>query len=145
MFCLTKQQEAEKTEIAKRLRAAYDELTGATNAFNLIADEARTFAGSIGSDARSAYDEKSERWQEGDAASDADAWIQTFEEIEGELDDAEEYDESKIDAFENLEHNRPFRTARKPKAKPAADEINPNDAESARRDRGLPARDGTGS
>lgn len=109
-FCLTSEQVKQRAEIARQLRNAYEELGAAVRAYNLVVVGAKAFADEVASDAQSAHDEKSERWQESDAASEVTDWIQEWENLE--LEEIDEPDESAVDSFESIDDHRPMRKAR---------------------------------
>lgn len=113
-FNLTKEQCDERRDIVAKLRAAHDELTAATIAYNEALSEMCDFVEAVANDQRSAFDEKSERWQESDTGQEVDEWIQSFENLEAP-DQLDEPDETFIDDFENVEDRRPMSRPRKSK------------------------------
>jgi hypothetical protein len=104
-FKLTKDQITERAALAADLRRQGDALaaaivafntafgpvaellTGAAAAYNQSLGSARNFAYAIAEEARGEFDDKSERWQEGDKGTEADAWIQQWE--DASLDDVD--------------------------------------------------------
>jgi hypothetical protein len=103
-FKLSKQQLAQRDALAADLRqqatvlntaiAAFNRgvaplaqaVTTATDDYNQMLDTARTLANDIAETARRKFDEKSERWQDGDRGIQIRTWIEQWE---MSLDDVE--------------------------------------------------------
>jgi hypothetical protein len=62
----------------------FDTVQGAINAHNEAGEALVETLEGIGSDQRSEYDDKSEKWQEGDRASSINEWIEKFEDAQFE-------------------------------------------------------------
>jgi len=123
-FKLTKADEARRDALIEKLEAARGVVADEVEAFNtdradrlLVVDaavvaynelleEVRGFVSDLASEHREAYDEMSEKWQEGDKASSVDEWISDFESVELddiELDLPEPLDEPTMEHNEALE------------------------------------------
>lgn len=104
-FKLTKQEDARKSELEQELEqlvsAATDGLAELQEKINELVeafnsecvtplgdkmDEARGFVEDIHSERQGDYDDKSERWQEGDRGQAAYEWLQTWENVVSDLD-----------------------------------------------------------
>ncbi len=97
MRSLTKEEMKQKAAIAVKLAslredaetalgiyeedcgAAFGKLEAAVNLLNEALEEAELFAEDIASDRRGDFDEKSEKWQEGERGSAAEEWISQWE------------------------------------------------------------------
>lgn len=107
---LSKEQIKARDEIAAKLRAAQDEVEAVINeanqqiqVYNTLLEEARTWSSDVGSEIRSFFDEKSEKWQEGEAGSATDSWAQEFEDFDpSTIDEIDEPDFAAPDDMENL-------------------------------------------
>lgn len=66
---------------------AWRELEDAVTDYNGALSDARDFVERVKDEFTSEYDEKSEKWQEGDKGTAAREWIDSFDNVE--LDDAE--------------------------------------------------------
>jgi hypothetical protein len=64
------------------LRAAPAALNSAIRTRNLVAQEAAAFAETVHDRLRDEYDEKSERWQEGDAGQEASSLIDEWDNVD---------------------------------------------------------------
>jgi hypothetical protein len=115
-FQLTKDQIAQRTALLARMQAAHDELTGAVVNYNQELAALRDFCNEISEENRSAFDEKTERWQEGDKGQEIDEWIQQWENLDLP-DDLDEPDESCFSAVEEIDDRRPMRAKRTRAAK----------------------------
>jgi hypothetical protein len=71
------------SELLSKLKAAPEDLNEAIRNYNLVLLEAGSFVQAIGEDFRAAFDEKSERWQEGEAGQEAESFISEWESFEG--------------------------------------------------------------
>jgi|SRR5215467_830978 len=85
------------TEYNDALEALWEEKIGpALEAYNEAVDAANQWRGDIASDMQNYYDERSEKWQEGDkgsAYSDwKDEWSEEFDQVELDKPDAVECD-----------------------------------------------------
>lgn len=63
------------------------EATAAIDTHNEARAEAAEWLTDLANDRRAAFDEKSERWREGEAAEAADAWISSIEDAANGLDE----------------------------------------------------------
>lgn len=122
---LNKEQTAQHTKLSEVLHDAHEELDGAikkynekvavafseleslVDTFNAKITTANDFIGEVHSEQESFFDEKSEKWQEGDIGSAYTDWMSTWElEIEAiELDNPGELETPDIDieSFDGLE------------------------------------------
>lgn len=69
-------------EYRDAVRAAQDTLETKVAAYNEVLQEARGFVEDIASERRGQFDDKSEKWQEGDKGQAAGEWIDAFEQAE---------------------------------------------------------------
>jgi peptide subunit release factor 1 (eRF1) len=100
-FKLNKTEIKQHQDLSAALRAAFDEITAATIAFNEAIGNARDFASRVAGEREENIGNKSEAWQEGDRGQAAQAWVESWAECDlGEMD---EPDESIVEAFEQLE------------------------------------------
>lgn len=78
----------------EKLKAAIAEAWGdfeiAQSAYNGALEHARDFANEIADEAESAFNERSEKWQEGDAASAVRDWIGEWQDFDAEESTVEE-------------------------------------------------------
>lgn len=104
-FKLSKKEEAQRLELAAELRSAgkllnekiaelnetlgplWDALSEAQASYVEKLEEVNSFIEEIASASRSEYDERSERWQEGDTGSAALAWLEAWEGISLEYEE----------------------------------------------------------
>jgi len=104
-FKLTKAQIADREQLVTSLRekgealnaaiVTFNEtvagqgeaLTTAIQTYNEQLEEARSFVGTIAEDMRGEFDEKSEKWQEGDKGQEVQAWVEAWEGVD--LEDVE--------------------------------------------------------
>lgn len=70
-------------ELLSICRRAPDDVNEAIRAYNLALSKAEAFATGVAEDLRSDYEEKSERWQEGEAGQQANDFIEEWEGFEG--------------------------------------------------------------
>jgi hypothetical protein len=70
-------------ELLSFCRHASADVNEAIRAYNLSLLKAESFASTVAEDFRSAYEEKSERWQEGEAGQEAVSFIEEWEGFEG--------------------------------------------------------------
>lgn len=96
----------------ERVAAAHSELAPFVEAFNEAVTKANDFRESVHSDQQAYFDEKSEKWQEGDAGSAYSDWMSQWDEAaieEVELDDAPEMDtpDLELNGFDQLETECP--------------------------------------
>lgn len=99
-FKITKAQIAERDALVTDIRAKADALEAAITAYNdgieklatalseaaeeyngALAD-VQDFVSGVAEDGRAEFEEKSERWQEGEKGQYADAWLQQWESLE---------------------------------------------------------------
>lgn len=126
MKALDKEQEKKKGELVDAIRSAHAELETAIKAFNETVETAKdevqgklntlnekiTEAGewteSIASDMDSYYEEKSERWQEGEKGQEYSAWKEEYENFSADSVDVDFPDDIEVpdctvgDDLENL-------------------------------------------
>lgn len=94
---LTKAQEKSQAEVAEALEvaakavrerfaallallaSAADPVNESIRAYNEALVAAEAFVTAIAEDGRSAFEEKSERWQESDTGQEVDSWVQEWE------------------------------------------------------------------
>ena len=123
---LTKNQIAQHTKLSAELHLAHDELEGAITKYNekvaaafaelepVVAAlnakifDANTFTKEIHDEQQSFFDEKSEKWQEGDAGSTYTDWMNTWEvsdleEVELDIPGELEMSEIDVETFDWLE------------------------------------------
>jgi hypothetical protein len=99
---LSKEQEKEKAELVDAIRAAHTKLEDALGVFNarLVEEqgdvqekldalnaklqEASEWAEGVVSEMQDYYDERSEKWQEGDDGQNYDAWKDGYEDLDFE-------------------------------------------------------------
>lgn len=127
-FKLTKQEQQTQKELADAARQEHSDFETAVEEYNEAieakADAVReafekyqtscealkAFADDIANERRTEYDEKSEKWQESERASNVEEWISSFENFDTDLDDFEIPDAldagnaDVVDNFENLEN-----------------------------------------
>jgi uncharacterized protein YukE len=86
-------------EFNAKVAAAYAELEPHVSDFNSEVEKANSFMGEVYADQESFYDEKSEKWQEGDAGEAYRSWMEQWEQVieEMELDVPEELGEPDVD------------------------------------------------
>lgn len=90
----------ERAEIAFAVCTAADAHSDAVNAYNDVMTEAKEFVEEVASRLREVYDNRSEKWQEGDKGQSADAFIQTWESFSP--DEESELEGNVADEFERL-------------------------------------------
>lgn len=98
-FKLTKMQQNEKAALAIRLNEAASTFEDARLEYNDVLGLVRDFMTEVHDVAEEAYEEKSERWKEGDRGAATQAWIETWN-----TDDLEDIEETnfEISSFEEL-------------------------------------------
>lgn len=122
---LNNQQSAQRSDLVAQLRAAHESLEKGLTTFNQVwrkqwaavealADtynsavrDANTFIDEMGSEARDAFDSRSERWQESDTGVAVEDWIAEWEnaaigEIELEEPEDVELDDDAPDQLDEL-------------------------------------------
>ena len=90
----------------EKVKALFAEiLQPEVDAFNKAKDDATTFLQEIHGEQESFYDERSEKWQEGDAGSSYQDWMGTWElEIEElELEEPTPFEEPTLDGVDEFE------------------------------------------
>jgi chromosome segregation ATPase len=118
---LSKEQLKERGELADKIRKAQreieeqrgvvdeaiSELNTKISDYNDLVGEAQTWAEDIGTEARDAWNEKSEKWQEGDSGQAVDDWIRDYEhfnpEVEEEVELATAFIFSAADDLEGID------------------------------------------
>jgi len=116
---LTKAQEAKRDDLVKRLneakadvQATYeqmasfisDDLNGKIAQYNEIVGEVESFRDELVSDMEYYFDDKSEKWQEGDSGSEYQEWKNSWEGLDvTEVDTVTVPDELTMDHAEELE------------------------------------------
>lgn len=80
-FSLSKHQIVEFDKHQAALTMAHETLTAAIDAYNAVVEDAEAFITGVAEDFRSAWDEKSERWQESDRGQEVGEFIETWEAI----------------------------------------------------------------
>lgn len=68
-------------ELLSKLEAAPEDLNEAIRLYNAVLAKAQVFSSALAETFRESFDEKSERWQEGEAGQSADSFIQEWEEF----------------------------------------------------------------
>ena len=97
--------EAAKSKVEAILNEAKSEIEDIVNNANTLRDEIYGAFDDLVNEAQSYYDEKSEKWQEGDNGQQYQNWIQKLEEIRDEIGDdiSVDLDESvDLEAFDNI-------------------------------------------
>jgi uncharacterized coiled-coil DUF342 family protein len=97
------------TDFNNAVESAKEPVTEAWTAYNEIVQEANALLEELASDAQNYFDERSEKWQEGDAGEQYNQWIEQFQEEICEIDEIDfpseleepDLDEA-IDKLENL-------------------------------------------
>lgn len=127
-FKLTKTEEEQRSAIVEKLRAeaayledavsdfnaaiivARQKLDVTRQAYNSILEEARTFVGEVQGRLTDEYDEKSDKWKEGERGTEVEAWIEEWTEAAGdtfsdvEFDMPDGIDAQQIDDADTLEN-----------------------------------------
>ena len=111
-FKLTKVQIKERDEMVAALREKAEVVTAAktaweeaVNDYNGALADANTFVEGLASDFRSQFDDKSERWQEGERGEAASTFVEAWEGVSLDEHDAADTDidtTADIDALEGL-------------------------------------------
>ena len=99
---LNKKQSKELAKHQSDLTDAAEAIEEAVEAYATAADEARAFAESIHADQQAYYDERSEKWQEGDAGTAYTEWMELWETAENASAEYGARDCAMKDAFEEL-------------------------------------------
>lgn len=89
-----------KADLSARLSSTRELLDRAVSDYNEVLQEAKEFAESIAEGIQEYIDGKSEKWQEGDAASAYSEWQSAWAEFSPEVFELE--DEGFVDALERL-------------------------------------------
>jgi uncharacterized protein YukE len=115
---LTKVQEATKDDLVKRLNSAktdvialytevtetIDRLNSEITAYNEVVGEIEGFRDELVGDMENYYDERSEKWQEGDAGSSYQDWKGQWEALSvDEVPEVDHPDEPQMDHADELE------------------------------------------
>lgn len=105
---LSKAQTKERDQLLTRLREAKEKLEAAQadyeaamTAYDLVVGDIATWRDDVVSDWQSEFDDKSERWQEGERGEAASAFIQEWEGLE--LEELEEPNWPDLDHADDLE------------------------------------------
>lgn len=103
---LTKQQQSEKQAILDELTATKQKASEALDELLTVFEKAKEFVGDIHSEMDSYFEDKSEKWQEGDNGQQYDSWRTQWDEAAEALEptDLPNLDQAQeaIDAFDNL-------------------------------------------
>jgi hypothetical protein len=110
-FKFNKTEQARMGAIIDKLRDIYDDditealsaLNGAIDRYNEVLAEARGFVEDIYNERQGEFDDKSERWQEGDTGQIAQGWLSELEQIEN-LSDLPAYDDPYEQPHDDLEN-----------------------------------------
>lgn len=81
-FKLSKAQLTKRGQLQSELESTGDELTQALSAYNAAKSAMKGFVTETAEAWRNKYDEKSEKWQEGDKASEVNEIIEAWEGVE---------------------------------------------------------------
>lgn len=92
---LTKKQQKTWDDLKGKAEVAYNEMITKITEYNGILDELTTFRDEIVSQIDNYISDRSERWQETDAASNYEDWKQSWENLD--LDNVDEPDELDLD------------------------------------------------
>lgn len=76
-------------EQAEVIEAAYEKINGAIETYNGVLADARGFIEDIVSERNGDFEDKSERWQEGERGEVIREWIDSFDNAMSELEDVE--------------------------------------------------------
>jgi glutamate/tyrosine decarboxylase-like PLP-dependent enzyme len=116
-FKLSKANQKQKEEFTHQLRekfeafeelqlkkAPVDELTHSLAEFLVVLSEVETFRDELATEFRDQFEEKSDKWQESDAASEAEEFISAWEEADFSEPDLGDLTELELDDYAgNLE------------------------------------------
>jgi hypothetical protein len=83
--------EAALAEAAETIEAAYEKLNGAIDTYNGVLADAHSYLEDISTQAQTDFDDKSERWQEGDRGEATREWIDGLDNILLEMDEIENF------------------------------------------------------
>ena len=117
----------ERTEIADALRAAAEAHSDAVTGYNDAMENAKAFVEEVASRLRDVYDNRSEKWQEGDKGQSADSFIQTWEEFSP--DEESELEGNVADEFERLPEPKGDEETEDGGWRTAWEEFGPSDAD----------------
>lgn len=106
MKSLSKEQRATHVDVLANLRAAYDELTAATIAYNEALSGAREHCEHVVEGIECYTSERSDAWQDSDAASTMESWRDAWDTLGSDLNNLDEPDESPITALESAPMSR---------------------------------------
>ena len=95
---LTKKQVDLHTLLVERLTKAKGDLEAAGNAYNEVVEEANEFMAEVISEQETHFDEKDEKWQDGEKGELYSLWLSAWQEAEIETVDLP----CETEAFENL-------------------------------------------
>lgn len=85
-FKITKKDQDRIDTLTAKLAEKKQEVDAAVDALNEVRDELRGVIEDIKDEMQGQYDDKSEKWQEGDRASTTTEWIDALGEIVSELE-----------------------------------------------------------
>lgn len=72
---LGKEQAQQKEALAAKLEAAATQVQAAIESYNAVLDEVRTFQEEVTNEAQGYFDDRSEKWQEGEKGEAYQAWV----------------------------------------------------------------------
>lgn len=101
---LSANQTFEFHRLREALKTKREAFEAAGAALQEVANEASEFVAQLEADARAYFDDKSEKWQEGDTGQAYDAWVETLGEIANDLGsvDVDLQDDDAIDHFDDM-------------------------------------------
>jgi hypothetical protein len=122
-FKISKQERAQLDDFAARLtkehadlagvleeqgaiiEAAYERINGAIDTYNGALADAHSFLEDVSSQAQSDYDDKSDRWREGEKGESVREWIDTLDNVVTELEEIEQltFDTPSVDITDHAE------------------------------------------
>jgi len=95
---LTKEQLKRREEIIVEMRRRHEAVQAAVADLNTTIQEANELITEVHNDQEVYFDERSEKWQEGDAGSAYSDWMQEWD---SEIDEVESPEEDFIESFES--------------------------------------------
>ena len=101
-FKLTKSQVVKINALASLLESQADEVKGAISSYNETLANSRSLLEDVACELDSEFENKSERWQEGERGEAVRAWIDLFEETCNDLEDLEMPEFSHSEALTGL-------------------------------------------
>lgn len=97
---ITNRDSQRKVELVKRLDGAYDAVVKAVEEYNSAVSDANGFRDDIANEIENSIDDKSERWQQSDAAESYREWLAAWQE---EIEDMDVPDKDSLDTFRDLD------------------------------------------